>query len=125
MPSYAAGPPSTSPGVNTRPGRRDGRTRTASSVAEPARSGSLLPAIGASTLQRNALPSRPIRPCLSAPIAGQRAGRCPLAASVLIDVDLVAVEVLHQDAGAVKTDVELAFELDTALFQSSVLAYTV
>ena len=56
---------------------------------------------------------------------GHPAGLRPPAASVLIEVDLVAVEVLHQDAGAVGTDVGLAVELDAALLQGPVLAHAV
>src|SRR5262245_36594156 len=67
----------------------------------------------------------PIWPCLSGPIAGHPAGRCPPAASVLVDVDLVVVEVFHQDAGAVGLDFGFAFELDAALFQGSVLPHAV
>src|SRR5215472_730202 len=44
---------------------------------------------------------------------------------VLIYVNLVAVEVFHQDAGAVGTDLGFAFELDAAVFQGPVLAHAV
>ena len=44
---------------------------------------------------------------------------CPLA---LVEVDLVAVEVFHQDAGAVGADFGFAVEIDAAPFQCSVLA---
>jgi hypothetical protein len=47
---------------------------------------------------------------------------CPLA---LVEVNLVAVEVFHQDAGAVGADFGFAVELDAALFQRSVLAHAV
>src|SRR4029450_7774386 len=43
----------------------------------------------------------------------------PGAGLVLIDVDLVAVEVHHQDARAVGADFGFTFELDAALFRAA------
>jgi hypothetical protein len=47
---------------------------------------------------------------------------CPLS---LVELDLVAVEVYHQNASTVGAGFGFAVELDAALFQCSVLAYAV